>query len=51
MRHRIGAGTPVTYLTFGTTNLTLRNPWTCEFSTSVFLQRGRTIRRQEGTPT
>jgi len=51
MRQRIGADTPVTYLTFGTTNYMLRNPSTCEFPTSVFLQRSRTIRRQEGTPT
>ncbi|HLL61988.1 MAG TPA: hypothetical protein VK401_03000, partial [Propionibacteriaceae bacterium] len=29
----------------------LGNPSTCEFPTSVFLQRSRSIRRQEGTPT
>jgi hypothetical protein len=51
MRQRIGAETPVTYLTFGTTNYLLGNPSTCEFPTSVFLQRSRYIRRQEGTPT
>ena len=51
LRKRIGADTPVTYLTFGTTNYVLGNPSTCEFPTSVFLQRSRTIRRQEGTPT
>lgn len=51
MRKRIGADTPVTYLTFGTTNYILGNPSTCEFPTSVFLQRSRSIRRQEGTPT
>jgi len=51
MRQRIGADTPVTYLSFGTTNYLLRNPSTCEFPTSVLLQRSRTVRRQEGTPT
>jgi hypothetical protein len=51
MRKRIGADTPVTYLTFGTTNYLLGNPSTCEFPTSVFLQRSRSVRRQEGTPT
>jgi hypothetical protein len=51
MRQRIGPDTRVTYLTFGTTNYMLRNPSTCEFPTGVILQRSRTIRRQEGTPT
>ena len=51
LHKRIGADTPVTYLTFGTTNYVLENPSTCEFPTSVFLQRSRSIRRQEGTPT
>jgi hypothetical protein len=51
LRKRIGTDTPVTYLTFGTTNYMLGNPSTCEFPTSVFLQRSRSIRRQEGTPT
>jgi hypothetical protein len=51
MRQRIGPDTPATYLSFGTTNYMLRNPSTCEFPTGVFLQRSRTIRRQEGTPT
>ena len=51
MRQRIGPETPVTYLSFGTTNYILGNPSTCEFPTSVFLQRSRTIHRQEGTPT
>jgi hypothetical protein len=51
IRQRIGADTPVTYLSFGTTHYLLGNPSTCEFPTSVFLQRSRTIRRQEGTPT
>src|SRR5918998_3796307 len=51
LQKRIGADTPVTYLTFGTTNYVLENPSTCEFPTSVFLQRSRSIRRQEGTPT
>ncbi len=51
MHQRIGTDTPVTYLSFGTTHYLLRNPSTCEFPTSVFLQRSRSIRRQEGTPT
>lgn len=51
MRPRLGADTPVTYLAFGPTTYLLGNPSTCEFPTSVFLQRSRTIRRQEGTPT
>jgi hypothetical protein len=51
MRDRIGAETPVTYLTFGNRNYLLGNPSTCEFPTSVFLQRSRSIRKQEGTPT
>lgn len=51
MHQRIGADTPVTYQTFGTINYMLSNPSTCEFPTSVFLQRSRSIHRQEGTPT
>ena len=41
LHQRIGADTPVTYLSFGTTNYVLENPSTCEFPTSVFLQRSR----------
>ena len=51
LRRRIGPDTPVTYLSFGTVNYLLGNPSTCEFPTSVLLQRSRSIRRQEGTPT
>lgn len=51
MRSRIGADTTVTYLTVGTTNYIVGNPSTCEFPTSVLLQRSRSIKRQEGTPT
>ena len=56
LRKRIGPDTPVTYLTFGTTNYVLENPSTCEFPTSVFLQRSRTRSgarraRRPGRPT
>lgn len=51
MRRRVGAGTSVTYLTFGSYNYLTGLPGTCEFPTSVFLQRSRSIKRQEGTPT
>lgn len=51
LRRRIGRETSVTYLTYGSLNYLIDLPGTCEFPTSVFLQRSRTIKRQEGTPT
>ena len=51
LRRRIGPTTPVTYLTFGDLNYLADLPGTCEFPTSVFLQRSRSVQRQVGTPT
>jgi hypothetical protein len=51
VRRRIGPDTRVTYLTYGSVNYLINLPGTCEIPTSVFLQRSRSIKRQEGTPT
>ena len=40
VRARIGAGTPVTYLTFGSWAYFLQNPTDCRYPSPVFLQRG-----------
>ena len=41
IRARIGAGTPVTYLTFGSWAYFLGNPTDCRYPSPVFLQRGQ----------
>lgn len=49
IRKRIGADTPVTYLTFGESAYFQQNPTTCRYPAPVFLQRSRYVHKQEGT--